>query len=129
MTLKSCSPNSACCFWLSKRFFNPFRLILCNMEKEKPAVDRELLLRVAANARLNLTEEEIKKFLPQLQEILSAFGKLDQLDVSSEKPSFQPIMLSNVTREDKAEKSLSQEEALRNCKNKKDGYFLGPKVV
>ncbi|MCX6799405.1 MAG: Asp-tRNA(Asn)/Glu-tRNA(Gln) amidotransferase subunit GatC [Candidatus Diapherotrites archaeon] len=97
--------------------------------KEKPPVDRELLLRVAANARLNLREEEIKKFLPQLQEILTAFGKLDELDVSAEKPSFQPLRLENVSRQDSAGKCLSQEDALRNTKHKKDGYFLGPKVV
>jgi len=99
------------------------------MEKEKPPVDRELLLRVAANARLNLTEDEIKKFLPQLREILSAFGTLDELDVSNEKPCFQPIKLENVSRQDNVGKCVSQEEALQNTKHKKDGYFMGPKVV
>jgi len=92
-------------------------------------VDEKLLLRVAANARLNLSKEEIKNFLPQLQEILKAFEKLDEIDVSNERPSFQPIKLNNVMREDKVEKCLSQEEALKNTKNKKDGYFMGPKVV
>ncbi len=67
--------------------------------------------------------------MPQLQEILEAFGKLDKIDVKNEKPSFQPIELSNVMREDKVEKCLTQEEALKNTKNKKDGYFLGPKVT
>ena len=95
----------------------------------KPNVDKELFLSVAKNARLNLTDKEIDKFLPQLKEILEAFSKLDELDVSEEKPSFQPIPLKNVTRKDTVEKCLSQEEALKNTKHKKDGYFLGPKVV
>jgi len=95
----------------------------------KPGIDRELLQRVAANARLNLTEAEIEKFLPQLGEILRAFEKLDRLDVSGEKPSFQPIQLSNVMRKDIVEKSLSREDALRNTKHKKEGYFLGPKAL
>jgi len=95
----------------------------------KPTVDKQLLLRVADNARLNLSEPEIKKFLPQLREILEAFSKLDEIAVSNEEPSFQPIKLTNVMREDKVEKCLSQEEALKNTKNKKDGYFLGPKVT
>lgn len=95
----------------------------------KQSVDKQLLLRVAANARLNLSEQEIERFLPQLQEILAAFSKLDELDVSREQPSFQPIKLVNVTRQDKAAKSVSQREALQNTKNKKEGYFLGPKVV
>jgi len=40
----------------------------------KLRVDKKLLLRVAENARLNLTEAEIKEFTPQLQEILKAFS-------------------------------------------------------
>ena len=95
----------------------------------KPMVDKRLLLRVAENARLNLTESEVKKFLPQLQEILKAFNKLDEINVEKEKPSFQPIKLTNVMREDRIKKCLSQEDALLNTKNKKGGYFLGPKVV
>lgn len=93
------------------------------------AVDKKLLLRIAANARLNLTEAEIAKFLPQLQEILKAFSKLDEVDVGNEKPSFQPLPLENVARMDAVEKCLSQEEALKNSKHKKDGYFMGPKVT
>ena len=88
----------------------------------KQAVDKELLLKVAKNARLNLTGKEIEVFLPQLQEIVKAFSKLDEIDTSEEKPSFQPIPLENVVRKDEVEKCLSQEEALKNTKNKKDGY-------
>lgn len=95
----------------------------------KQAIDKNLLLKVAANARLNLSEAEIKEFLPQFKEILESFNKLDKLDVSEEKPSFQPTPVKNVFREDKVEKCLSQKEALLNTKHKKDGYFLGPKVV
>ncbi len=95
----------------------------------KQAIDKKLLLGVAKNARLNLSEKEITEFLPQLSEILESFGKLDELDVSKEKPSFQPIATKNVFREDKVEKCLSQKDALSNTKHKKDGYFLGPKVV
>ena len=95
----------------------------------KPKVDKKLLLRVAENARLNLSEKEIKEFLPQLQEILKAFERLDNISVEGEKPSFQPTPLENVARHDIVEKCLSQEEALKNTKNKKDGYFMGPKVT
>ena len=92
-------------------------------------IDKELLLKVAVNARLNLTDSEVKKFLPQLEGILEAFAKLDKLDVSKEAPSFQPIPLKNVLREDVVGKCLSNEEALANTKHKKDGYFKGPKVI
>jgi len=92
-------------------------------------IDKSLLLRVAENARLELSEAEIKEFLPQLKEILECFNKLDELKVLNEHPSFQPIPLKNVMREDKKSKCLSQKQALSNTEHKKDGFFLGPKVV
>lgn len=97
----------------------------------KAKVDMELLLKVARNARLELTGQEVKKFLPQMKAVLESFARLDELDVSKEEPSFQPIPIKNVFREDRADraKCLSQEEALSNTQHKKDGYFRGPRVV
>ena len=95
----------------------------------KLKVDEKLLKSVAANARLNLTKGEEKKFLPQLRDVLDFFSKLDTLDVSKEKPSFQPVEMKNIMREDKVEKSLSMDDALANTSHKKDGYFKGPKVL
>jgi aspartyl-tRNA(Asn)/glutamyl-tRNA(Gln) amidotransferase subunit C len=95
----------------------------------KVKIDAELILKVAKNARLNLSEKEAREFVPQLQDVLDSFSKLDKLDVASSKPSFQPIELENVMREDKKGSCLSQEEALSNTQHKKDGYFKGPKIV
>jgi len=95
----------------------------------KTKIDSAILEKVAKNARLNLSEEEKKIFLPQLQEILKTFSVLDDLDVSREKPSFQPIEIKNVWREDKVEKCLTNEEALAGTKHRKDAYFKGPKVM
>ena len=92
-------------------------------------VDEKLIKHVADVARLNLTDEEVKKFLPQLKEILDAFSKIDEVDTKGVKPSFQPVELKNVMRADKVEKCLTQKEALANTEHKKDGYFKGPKAV
>lgn len=95
----------------------------------KARVDRDLLLKIARNARLELTNLEIELFLPQLQEILDAFSKLDELEVSKEKPSFQPIEQKNMLRDDKVGKCLSQQQALSNTQHKEKGYFKGPRIV
>jgi aspartyl-tRNA(Asn)/glutamyl-tRNA(Gln) amidotransferase subunit C len=92
-------------------------------------IDKQLIEHVAEVARLNLTEEEIKKFLPQLKEILEAFSKIDKADTKDVKPSFQPVELRNVMRNDNKEECLTQEEALSNTQYKKDGYFKGPRAV
>ena len=92
-------------------------------------VDRKLLEHVAEVARLKLNEEEIKKFLPQLKEALELFSKLKELNTDSVKPSFQPVEVKNVMREDKEEECLSQDDALSLTEHKKDGYFRGPRAV
>jgi len=92
-------------------------------------LQKELIEHTADLARLKLTEAEIKKFLPQLKEILNAFSKLDEVNTNNTKPSFQPVELKNMLREDKIEKCLSQEKALKNSKENKDGYFKGPMAV
>ena len=92
-------------------------------------VDRKLLEHVAELARLKLTEEEIKKFLPQLRETLEFFSKLNEVDTEHVKPSFHPVELRNAMREDKEKECLSQDEALSLTEHKKDGYFKGPRVI
>ena len=94
-------------------------------------VDKALIRKVAANARLNLTDEELEKFVPQIKEIiLDSFNKLDEVN-ADEKPSFQPVSLGNRFRKDAVKSSLAQEEALRNAsaKLRENGYFKGPKVL
>lgn len=92
-------------------------------------LDKEVVRHVAEVARLKLSEKEIEEFLPQLKEVLDAFSKLDEIDVKDEKSSFQPIEIKNAMREDEVKPCLSQEEALKNSPNTKDGYFKGPRAV
>ncbi len=94
-------------------------------------VTKELIQKVATNARLKLTDEEIEKFLPQIKEIIvDSFNKLDEVE-ANEEPSFQPIESKNKFRKDEVKEGLSQEEALRNvsAKLKEKGYVKGPKVL
>ena len=82
---------------------------------------------VAKLARIELTAREVKKFEKDLNDILAAFKTLDEAPMSE--PSFQPIKMQNVMREDEPEKCLTNEEALRNTKHKEKGFFKGPKAV
>jgi aspartyl-tRNA(Asn)/glutamyl-tRNA(Gln) amidotransferase subunit C len=98
----------------------------------KIEVTKELIQKVAQNARLNLTDEELEKFVPQIKEIiLDSFNKLDEVDVSNTKASFQPIEISNKFRSDEVKSGLTQEQALQNVssKLKQEGYIKGPKSL
>ena len=98
-------------------------------ELNKIKVNRKLLEHVAEVARLKLTEQEIKKFLPQLQEALEFFLQLEEVDTTNVKPSFQPVDLKNAMREDVEKECLPQDEALSQTEHKKDGYFKGPRAL
>ncbi len=93
------------------------------------ALDRKTVKKVAEIARLNLTEGELSRYSEDLVSILEAFKVLGKVDTKNVKPTFQPVDIKNVTREDKVEPCLPQSEALANAKNKEEGNFKGPKVV
>ena len=92
-------------------------------------INDRLIENIARISRLNLTKSEIKEFLPQLKEVLSNFSKLNEINIEKVKPSFQPVIVKNVLREDVVGKCLTQEEALKNSKHKKNGYFVGPRAI
>ena len=92
-------------------------------------IDKELIIKVAKNARLKLTESEIKEFIPQLKEVLESFSQLSKVNTDKVKPSFQPIEVKNKVREDIIKESIDVRELLKNTKHKKDNYFLGPKTL
>lgn len=79
---------------------------------------------VAKLANLELTKQEIGKFEKQLSSILDYIKKLDEVDTTNVKPTFNVTGQENVFRKDEAGKSLSQEEALKNASEKKDGFFV-----
>jgi aspartyl-tRNA(Asn)/glutamyl-tRNA(Gln) amidotransferase subunit C len=90
-------------------------------------IDKELVKRVAGNARLSLSDDEIEKFTRQLEDVLHAFKSLDKVDTDKVKPSFHPQEISDVYREDKAEKFAW--DPLKNTKHKEGKYFKGPRIV
>lgn len=85
--------------------------------------------KIAGNARLQLTPEEKARFEKELQEIINAFGKLQEVNTDGVEVMAQPIIVQNVSREDVPGKCFSQEDALSNTSLKKDGWFKGPEVI
>ncbi|PYV31491.1 MAG: Asp-tRNA(Asn)/Glu-tRNA(Gln) amidotransferase GatCAB subunit C [Acidobacteria bacterium] len=87
---------------------------------------------VAALAHLELTEEEVKKFLPQLDAVLEHMQKLNQLDTSQVEPMAQVIYPAAGTptlRPDEPRQTLSQQESLANAPEPGAGCFKVPRVI
>ena len=97
---------------------------------KKEEISKETIEHISKLALLDLSEEEKEKLSKELGNIVSYFKKLDNIDTSNVKPMTHPIDgLKNVFREDIPWKSLSNEEALKNAKYKKDGYFKAPRIL
>lgn len=97
---------------------------------KKEKLSKDTIEHLSKLALLDLSEEEKEKLSDQLTDILEYFKKLDDLDTSNVEPTTHPIDgLSNVFREDIPKESLSNEEALKNTKYKKDGYFKAPRIL
>lgn len=95
----------------------------------KVKINKELIEHVADVARLELTDKEIENFSKELKEVIEAFSSIDKVDTKGIETSLQAVELKNMLREDKEEKSFTQEEVLSLTEHKKDGYFKGPKAV
>lgn len=84
---------------------------------------------VAKLANLPLKKEEEKKFEKQLSEILSYIEKLKEVDTENVEITSQVTGLENVTREDEAKPSMTQEEALSNTKSQVNGMIKVPAIL
>ncbi len=78
---------------------------------------------IAKLANLQIEEKEKEKFQKQLSSVLEYISKLKEVDSKDIEPTSQVTGLENVTREDIATPSLSQEDALSNTKSKYNGFF------
>ena len=72
-------------------------------------ISKKEVQHVAKLARLGLSQEELNKTGKELSSILDYFKLLDELDTSQIPPTFYPVPLKNIMREDKVEKKDKEE--------------------
>jgi aspartyl-tRNA(Asn)/glutamyl-tRNA(Gln) amidotransferase subunit C len=87
---------------------------------------------VAELAHLELAEDEVKKFLPQLDSILEYMQKLNELDTTDVEPMAQvtyPAAENPALRQDQSRHTFSQDEALGNAPERGADYFKVPRVI
>ncbi|HEX5481657.1 MAG TPA: Asp-tRNA(Asn)/Glu-tRNA(Gln) amidotransferase subunit GatC [Terriglobia bacterium] len=87
---------------------------------------------VADLAHLELTDEEVRKFQPQLDAILGHMQTLNQLDTTNVEPMAQVIALESPNaslRADEVRKSFPQSVAVAGAPGAAEGYFKVPRVI
>ena len=84
----------------------------------------EQVKKVAKLANLPLNSDEEEKYAEQLSNILGYIEQLNSVDTSNIEPIFNITSNKNVMRVDEKKESLSQDEALSNAVNRKNGLFV-----
>ncbi|WP_019376944.1 Asp-tRNA(Asn)/Glu-tRNA(Gln) amidotransferase subunit GatC [Virgibacillus halodenitrificans] len=92
-------------------------------------ITKEQVKHVANLARLAITEEEAEMFQGQLNSIISFAEQLNELDTEDVEPTTHVLDLKNVLRKDEPKEWITQEEALKNAPDKKDGHYRVPSIL
>ena len=84
---------------------------------------------VANLARLYLTEEEVRVFQKQLNDVVKYVNEVAQVDITGVEPMAHAVRVQNVFRQDKERKGLKRETVLANAPSHDGEQFLVPKIV
>lgn len=87
---------------------------------------------IAGLANLELSQDEIRRFASDLDEILTHVEKLNELDTAGIEPMAQVLFEAGETatlRQDLERTPLENREALANAPQPGAGYFKVPKVI
>lgn len=83
-------------------------------------MDRKTLKHIAELSRIQLSEEELEKFTPQMETILDSAKQLQEVDTTNVQPMKRHITFNDL-REDITEESLTQKEVLTNAIHTENG--------
>ena len=89
--------------------------------------------KVAQLAHLDLAEEELKTFGPQIAGIVSYVEQLNEVDTTNVEPAIGGLTAegeeTDTAREDEVRGSLGQKTALAEAPDAASGHFRVPKVL
>ena len=92
-------------------------------------VSKEEILHIAKLADLSLSEEEVKKYQEQLQDILNFANIVNNANTEELEETISSNELYNVFRKDEILQEFSREELLQNAPDMQKGMFKIPKVI
>jgi aspartyl-tRNA(Asn)/glutamyl-tRNA(Gln) amidotransferase subunit C len=93
------------------------------------SLSRDEVAHVARLARLQLTEEQIDVFTPQLAAILDHAADVEALELDDVPPTAHPYPLVNVMRADEPRDAGVREAVLDQAPSAEDGMFRVPPVL
>ena len=89
----------------------------------------EEVARVARLARLELPEDKLRTFAPQLDDILRYMDKLAEVDTEGVEPMYSPVEHVSVLRADEPGTECGRDEILSNAPETDGRFFIVPRIV
>lgn len=93
------------------------------------SLDRAEVARLAALARIDLSDRDLERLSGQLAAIVDAVAKVQKVATPEIPATSHPIPMSNVARSDEVLPSLTQEDALRAAPAAEAGRFRVPQIL
>ena len=87
------------------------------------------LRHLAALSKLSLSDAELAKLLPDLQNIIGYIEQLRELNTDGVEPTFQTTGLQNVFREDVVQPQVPRESLLALAPQQENNQVKVPKVL
>ncbi len=85
--------------------------------------------KVAQLARLQLSDEVIETFTPQLEEIIDFVAQLEEIDTTNVAPTTRAVEVVNVCREDVVYTTEVREELLDLAPEREGDFYRVPKIL
>lgn len=92
-------------------------------------ISEEEIKHIAKLASLNLTDEEIKKYTGDMQEILDMAKTVNQVNTDEVDETIGTNGIYNVFRKDEVKQNNNRDNLLSNAPSQDDGMFRIPKVI
>jgi len=92
-------------------------------------LSRDNVRKVAALARLKITESELDSLADDLRAIIGYVEVLNEVDTADVQPMVHAVELQNVLRPDVLVPSLPRDAALSNAPRTDNEFFLVPAII
>ncbi len=93
------------------------------------SIDNKTVRKVSKLAKIRINEQEEKKLIEELNNILGWVDELKKVDTEKIEPMLSVFNESMVMRKDEVFSETSDELVLKNAPESKSGFFVVPKVV
>ncbi|WP_203649263.1 Asp-tRNA(Asn)/Glu-tRNA(Gln) amidotransferase subunit GatC [Secundilactobacillus yichangensis] len=92
-------------------------------------IDQDQVQHVASLAKLSLSDDQLKYFTTQLDEIIGLFETLNEVDTEGIEPTSSVSDQINVMREDVADNWGQRDALLANAPESEKGYIRVPTII